>query len=59
MIDDVNDNNFDPLVDHIVNSNQSIHIDGRAGTGKSTLIKSLQTELTKLKKKVYHIMSNQ
>ena len=54
LIDDVNDNNFDPLVNNIINSNQSIHIDGRAGTGKSTLIKSLQTELTKLKKTISH-----
>jgi hypothetical protein len=51
LIDDVNENNFDPLVDYIINSNQSVHIDGRAGTGKSTLIKKIQAELTKQSKK--------
>jgi ABC-type bacteriocin/lantibiotic exporter with double-glycine peptidase domain len=34
--------NFDILVETILNSNQSFHIDGRAGCGKTTLIKMLQ-----------------
>jgi len=49
-VNDVDDNNFKPLIKHIIESNNSIHIDGRAGTGKSTLIKGLQQELTKLNK---------
>jgi hypothetical protein len=47
IIEDVSDNNFKPLVDHILNNNISIHIDGAGGTGKSTLIKQLQAEMTK------------
>jgi hypothetical protein len=43
---DVEDNNFKPLVDLVLDSNKSIHIDGRAGCGKSTLIKMLQSEMT-------------
>ena len=46
---DVNDNNFQPLVDLIMSSNKSVHIDGRAGTGKSTLIKEIQKKLTEQK----------
>ena len=42
---DVEDNNFEPLIDMILNSNKSIHIDGCAGAGKSTLIKLLQKEM--------------
>ena len=34
---DVKDNEFKPLVDNILNSNQSCFIDGPAGEGKSTL----------------------
>jgi len=45
---DVEDNNFEPLVKMIIESKKSIHIDGRAGVGKSSLIKNLQTELTKM-----------
>ena len=40
-------NNFQPLVEHIINNNISINIDGRAGTGKSTFIKQLQQEMDK------------
>ena len=47
---DVTDNNFKPLVDTIVNSGKSFHILGRAGTGKSTLIKSIQERLDEDKK---------
>ena len=43
---DVTDNNFEPLVKLVVESKQSIHIDGRAGVGKSNLIRNLQKELT-------------
>ena len=42
---DVKDNNFKPLVDTIVNYDKSFHILGRAGTGKSTLIKNIQERL--------------
>ncbi len=36
--------NFQPLIEHIINNNISINIDGRAGTGKSTFINQLQKE---------------
>jgi hypothetical protein len=42
---DVADNDFTPLVSQILDSNQSWHIDGRAGCGKSTLVNMLQKEL--------------
>ena len=48
--DDVNDNNFQPLVETILESEQSFHILGRAGTGKSTLIKKIQERLDEDKK---------
>ena len=44
VAEDVTDNDFKPLVDMIINSKKSFHIDGRAGCGKSTLIKQLQNE---------------
>ena len=47
IINDVDDNNFNPLVQTILNSNKSINIDGMAGAGKSTLIKLLQKEMDK------------
>ena len=37
---------FNILVAKILDSGKSIHIDGRAGCGKTTLIKLLQTEMT-------------
>ena len=37
-IQDRDDNDFQMLVDQILDSKQSYHIRGRAGTGKSTLI---------------------
>ncbi len=46
-IKDVSDNNFKPLVEHIINNNISVNIDGRAGTGKSTFIKQIQEEFDK------------
>ena len=51
---DVNDNDFKPLVDTIINSDQSFHILGRAGTGKSTLIKTIQAKLTEENKYILH-----
>jgi ATP-dependent exoDNAse (exonuclease V) alpha subunit len=45
VLNDVEDNNFQPLVDKILDNNMSINIDGLAGTGKSTLIKLLQSEM--------------
>ena len=47
IINDVEDNDFSKLVKEILDSIESIHIDGRAGTGKSTLIKMLQAEMEK------------
>jgi len=43
---DVEDNNFKPIVDCILNSKQSIVINGKAGCGKSTLINMMQKEMT-------------
>ena len=40
--EDPKTNDFTKLAREIIDSNKSIHIDGRAGTGKSTLIKELQ-----------------
>lgn len=51
MHNDVEDNDFKPLVDVVVNSNKSFNILGRAGCGKSTLIKQIQKQLTKNNKK--------
>jgi hypothetical protein len=51
IISDVSDNNFNPLVESILASGKSIHIDGRAGCGKSTLIKLLQHSMTVANKK--------
>jgi hypothetical protein len=45
---DVEDNNFEPLAKQIIESNQSINIDGPAGTGKSYLVKEIQRQLTEL-----------
>ena len=50
MFDDVLDNNFDPLINTIIDTNQSFVINARAGCGKSTLIKMLQSKLTVLGK---------
>ena len=44
-IQDCDDNNFDHFVDMIVGENKSINIDGRGGTGKSTLIGKLQNAM--------------
>lgn len=44
-IDDVKDNDFSPLVDEVVESKESYSIIGRAGCGKSTLIKEIQKKL--------------
>ena len=39
--EDPNTNDFRELAQWIIDSGKSIHIDGRAGTGKSTLIKEI------------------
>jgi putative ribosome biogenesis GTPase RsgA len=39
---DVNDDNFEPLVNKIIDSNQSYFITGPGGAGKSTLINMLK-----------------
>ena len=44
-LEDVNDNNFKPLIDEVIN-----FITGSAGTGKSQLIRDIKTELDKQKK---------
>ena len=43
--EDVNDNDFTELVDYILDDNKSCNIDGRAGCGKSYLIKQLQNKM--------------
>ena len=47
---DVEDNNFKPLVNKVINSNKSFFITGPAGTGKSQLIRDIKTELDNQKK---------
>ena len=42
---DVDDNNFEPLVDKIIDSNESCFITGPGGVGKSSLIKLTQERL--------------
>ena len=45
VIEDSGSNDFTPMVQQILDNKMSVHIDGRAGTGKSTLIKQLQAEM--------------
>ena len=47
IIQDKEDDDFQPLVEQVLDSNQSINIGGRAGTGKSTFIKMLHAEMEK------------
>ena len=49
IIQDKDEDDFQPLVEHVLDSNKSINIEGRAGTGKSTFIKMLHTEMDKRK----------
>ena len=49
-INDVEDNNFKPLVDQVISSDKSYFITGPAGTGKSELIRNIKTELNKTNK---------
>jgi predicted AAA+ superfamily ATPase len=49
-IPDVEDNNFTPLIDKIIKSNESYFVTGPGGSGKTTLLKQLQQELTKQEK---------
>ena len=51
----MSDNNFNPLVESILSSGESIHIDGRAGCGKSTIIKMLQHAMNIAEKKIKYI----
>ena len=46
-IQDVSDDNFEPLVSKILEAKLSINTNGLAGTGKSTLIRQLQNEMDK------------
>ena len=48
-VQDSGDNDFMPMVHKILDSNKSINIEGRAGTGKSTFIKQLHEEMDKRK----------
>ena len=47
VLEDDGSNDFQPMVEQILNMNKSIFIEGRAGTGKSTFIKSLHAEMDK------------
>ena len=38
---DIEDNNFQPVAEQLVDSGESLCIEGRAGTGKSTFIRTL------------------
>jgi len=51
LTSDVEDDNFEPLVEKVMKSNQSYFITGPGGSGKTTLLKLLQEELTKQDKK--------
>ena len=48
-IEDTGDNNFQPSVEKVLDGKKSINIEGRAGTGKSTFIKTLHAEMDKRK----------
>jgi primosomal protein N' len=50
---DVEGNDFKPLVDKIMKSDQSYFITGPGGSGKTTLLKQLQSELTKQDKNIF------
>ena len=45
LFNDVEDNSFKPLVDKIIELNESFFITGQAGTGKSHLIRQLKEQL--------------
>jgi hypothetical protein len=47
IYNDVEDNNFKPLVDQALQLNKSLFITGPAGTGKSELIRQIKKELDK------------
>jgi len=47
IFEDTGSNDFTPIVNQILDNKMSLHIDGRAGTGKSTLIQQLQAEMAK------------
>ena len=49
--EDVENNDFSELVDYILTEKKSCNIDGRAGCGKSYLIKQLQNKMTENKLK--------
>ena len=51
LTQDVDDNDFKPLVDKIINSNESYFITGPGGSGKTTLLKQLQCVLKEQDKK--------
>ena len=44
IIEDLKTNDFSEYVNKIINDSKSINIDGRAGTGKSTLVKMIQED---------------
>ena len=50
LFKDVKDNEFKPLVDKLLSIKKGFNIDGPAGTGKSTLIKTLQQQMDENKK---------
>ncbi len=51
---DVEDNEFKPLIDKILDSNQSWLINGPPGAGKTTLINMIKEKLTE-DNKVYNV----
>jgi hypothetical protein len=51
IINDVDDNNFDLLIDETIKRDKGCNIDGSAGTGKSYFIKGLTKTLDEINKK--------
>jgi len=50
VTNDPEDNEFAPLTQQILDSNQSINIDGIAGSGKTTMLKAIMEKLSENKK---------
>jgi excinuclease UvrABC ATPase subunit len=45
VIEDCENNDFQPFISNILDNKLSINIDGLAGTGKSTLVNQVQEEM--------------
>ena len=47
ITNETGDDNFQPMVEQILDSKQSVNIEGTAGTGKTTFIKTLHADMDK------------